>query len=154
MNPEDFLWHDGQVTCILWYLNPSPPIYPLCCCAGVVRRTNLMVEADNAAKAVDKARPNREEAAKAIRYSYILTRVEWFSFLKMDQLLPIRPIFRSSIPKIRQVWPRGQAAKFSFQKNHRTLKVYIFLFAQTILFISKNNRQRENLKLKFCSYNF
>ena len=31
-----------------------------------------MVEADNAAKAVDKARPNREEAAKAIRYSYIL----------------------------------------------------------------------------------
>ena len=68
----NFLKPDGQVTCILWYLNPSPPTYPLSCCAGVGRRTNLMVEADNAAKAVDKARPNREEAAKAIRYSYIL----------------------------------------------------------------------------------
>lgn len=33
----------------------------------LMRRTNLMVEADNAAKAVEKARPNREEAAKAIR---------------------------------------------------------------------------------------
>ncbi len=32
------------------------------------RRTNLMVEADNAAKAVEKARPNREEAARLIRY--------------------------------------------------------------------------------------
>ncbi len=32
------------------------------------RRTNLMVEADNAAKAVEKARPNREEAARIIRY--------------------------------------------------------------------------------------
>ena len=38
-----------------------------CCNCSVSRRTNLMVEAENAAKAVDKARPNREEAAKAIR---------------------------------------------------------------------------------------
>jgi hypothetical protein len=29
-----------------------------------------MVEAENAAKAVDKARPNREEAAKAIRSNH------------------------------------------------------------------------------------
>ncbi len=34
----------------------------------VDRRTNLMVEADNATKAVEKARPNREEAARLIRY--------------------------------------------------------------------------------------
>ena len=31
------------------------------------RRTGLMLEAEAAAKAVDKAKPNREEAAKAIR---------------------------------------------------------------------------------------
>jgi hypothetical protein len=36
------------------------------------RRTNLMVEAENAAKAAEKARPNREEAAKAIRYLLIM----------------------------------------------------------------------------------
>jgi len=33
----------------------------------LLRRTGLMLEAEAAAKAVDKAKPNREEAAKAIR---------------------------------------------------------------------------------------
>ena len=35
--------------------------------AMLLRRTCLMVEHENACKAVEKARPNREEAAKTIR---------------------------------------------------------------------------------------
>ena len=46
-------------------------------------------------------------------------------------LLSIRFIFRSSIPKNGQFRPRGRiahAAKFSFSKNHRDLKINLFFF--------------------------
>jgi hypothetical protein len=50
-----------------------------------------MVEADNAAKAVEKARPNREEAARLIRY---------YSSLHASSPLTAKYIY--SIPRVPQ----------------------------------------------------
>ena len=44
----------------------------------------------------------------------------------MDTLLSIGYIFMSLIPKNRQILLRTQAAKFSFQKITKTLKINVF----------------------------
>ena len=68
------------------------------------------------------------------------TRVEWFiiflHFSKSNTFLPIRYIFRSSIPKNRQLQPYTRASyalqSFHFQKITWTLKFNIFwLFSET-----------------------
>ena len=51
----------------------------------------------------------RERERIKLRLLYLCSRVEWFSTFwrlsKLDKLLPIRIIFRISIPKDQQVWP-------------------------------------------------
>ena len=62
--------------------------------AMLLRRTCLMLEWENACRQVDKARPNREEAAKAARYNIFLI------FFKPQK--PIMPNMFSSGKKLRK----------------------------------------------------
>ena len=95
------------------------------------------------------------------RLRFPLHRVEWFStFLlcsKSNTFLPIRYMFRSSIPKNRQNLPRARKS-FHFQKIAGTLKIYIFfenlLTSSIYVQFIKEKSPKKNSKLVFLNILF
>ena len=82
-----------------------------------------------------------------LRLLYLCSRVEWFSTFwrlsKLDKLLPIRIIFRSSIPKDQQVWPCDKI--LILKKIRVTLQIFLIY-----LHIPSFSQSKKKFKIEFC----
>ena len=72
-----------------------------------------------------------------------------FGLSKLGTLLPIRYIFRSSLPKNRRFLPSVRAVKFSHSKITGALEIF-FLNLQIPSFHFKNQSTKRNFGIQLC----
>ena len=83
-----------------------------------------------------------------------------FCDFRKATFLPIRYIFRSSIPKNRRISTRARAShegqSLDFQKITGTLNLFFFFLkiCRNLHYASNYNRQKEKSKVKFFKYFF